>query len=262
MQYHRINVSWVVPLLLLLTWEAATRLGCLGVSQSAPPTAVIKRLVILLATGNLLKHLALSLLRLGSGVLIGALLGTASGVVLSSSRGADRLFSGTIQFLAGVPLVVWMPLWIILLGTGEGFKIGLATTATYFLVHIHTFVASRTVAVRYIELADIYEKTYLQKIFHIVLPAAIASILTAVRISIAIGWIVIFFVEYAASREGAGGIGWFVADARQVGRVEDEFAGLILLGVLGFSIDYLVSRAQRRISLWSDSMESALAARS
>jgi sulfonate transport system permease protein len=95
---------------------------------------------------------------------MGTILGVFSGVVLGSSRTADRLLSPTVGFLAGLPVVVWMPFWIVLLGSGEGFKIGLTLTATYFLVHIHTFQAVRVVGVRYIELAEMYEKSLYEKI--------------------------------------------------------------------------------------------------
>jgi len=248
--------SFVLPTAVLLVWETAARMGLLPKSHSAPPSVVVYHLAHLLYTSALPMHLLYSMGRLLGGLVFGTVLGVFSGVILGSCRTADKLFSPTVGFLAGLPVVVWMPFWIILLGSGEGFKIGLSLTATYFLVHVHTFQAVRVVGLRYIELAEMYEKSLYERIRHILLPSAIPSILTASRIAIAIGWIVIFFVEFAAAREGSEGLGWFIADARQVGRVEDELAGFLLLGVAGFLMDRAVSFLQRRVSMWSDAFES------
>lgn len=251
-------ITWIVPLGAIATWEGVMRLGLFPPSQSALPSAIAYQLLKLVKSGELTNHLAYSLYRLLSAIAFGTVAGATTGLFLASSRIADKLFSPTVQFLAGVPVIVWMPFWIVLLGTGEGFKIGLAASATYFLVHIHAFQATRVIAKRYLELSEIYEKSSVEKFTYVLFPSALPSILTAVRVGVAIGWIVIFFVEYAVSKEGKEGLGWFIADSRQNGRVEEEFAGMILLGITGFLLDRVIARAQKRLALWSDSREAEL----
>jgi sulfonate transport system permease protein len=159
-----------------------------------------------------------------------------------------------VTFLAGIPVVVWMPFWIMAFGIGEMFKLGLVAIGTFFLVHVHTFQAVRSLERGYVELADVYEKTYWERVRHIFVPASLPSVLTGVRISLAIGWIVLFFVEYAASERGFEGLGWFIADARAVGRVEDEFAGLLLLGIVAYTVDLAVAVGQRYSMRWVPSL--------
>lgn len=76
------------------------------------------------------------------------------------------------------------------------------------------------------------------------------QLVTAVRLSFSLGWVVLFFVEYAAAQVGTEGLGWFVANARAVGRIEEEFAGLIILGFFSFVIDSGFAWLQYRGVQW------------
>ena len=244
----------VVPLLLVAAWEGVVRTGLVPPSQAAAPSAVVARLAKLVASGVLPNHGLHSLLRLLGGVGVGVVMGVLSSMYLAKSRTADRLFSPTVQLLAGVPVVVWIPFWVMFFGTGEEFKISMVAISTFFLVHFHSFVALRAVERDYMELADIYEKSYWEKVRDVLLPSSAPAMLTATRTALAFGWVVIFFVEYASARQGSEGLGWFIADARAVGKVEEEFAGLLFLALLAFLSDSLVARVQRRLVRWSDSL--------
>ena len=242
---------WLVPVALLGTWEIAARCKWLPPEQIAPPSIIVRQLADLLFAGPLARHIAISMSRLLIGVALGTVAGVASGVSLSRLPRLDALFSPSIRFLSAVPVIVWLPLAIVCFGTGDAFKVGLCALATFFLVHVHSYEATSELGARYLEVADIYEKHGLQRFVHVLFPATIPAILTAVRIAIVLGWIVIFFVEYAVSLQGAEGLGWFIADARQVGRVEDEYAGMFSIGILGFCLDAAIAALQRRVSRWN-----------
>ncbi|MEN6427281.1 MAG: ABC transporter permease [Phycisphaerales bacterium] len=248
----------IVPMSLIVGWECIVRLELVPPSQAAAPSAVIVCLASLLAKGTLLKHACYSMGRIAAGVLIGSSIGVSSGVFLGTSRTADRLFSPTVQLLAGVPVVVWIPFWVMFFGTDEAFKIAMAAISTFFLVHLNTFGGVRSTGRHYLELADIYEKGAWEKIREILLPSAAPAILNSIRMSLILCWVVIFFVEYASARHGAEGLGWFIADSRQVGKIEEEFAGLLFLGLIAYFSDRLLSAVQRRALSWSDTLETAI----
>lgn len=251
-------VSMIVPLAMLAGWEVIVRFEMVPPSQSAAPLAVIQTLWHLLLSGDLVNHAFYSMERIFFGIVIGAFLGIFSGIYLATSRVADRLFSPTMQLLAGVPVVVWIPFWVMFFGTDEAFKISMAAISTFFLVHLHTFTGVRSVGRHYIELAAIYEKSLWEKITEIILPSAAPTIFTSIRTSLAFCWVVVFFVEYASARQGTEGLGWFIADARQAGKIEEEFAGLFLLGLIAFGSDKLLALLQRKILRWSDTLETQI----
>ena len=248
----------IVPFILLVGWEAVVRLKLVPPSQAAAPSDVVIRMWSLFFSGVLLKHALYSICRIGAGLLIGSVLGILSGIFLATSRRADRLISPTVQLLAGIPVVVWIPFWVMFFGTSEAFKISMAAISTFFLVHLHTFLGIRSVGRHYLELAAIYEKSRWEKIREILLPSATPAIFTSIRASLAFCWVVLFFVEYASAKHGSEGLGWFIADSRQVGKIEEEFAGLLLLGLIAFATDRLLVSFQRHFLKWSDTLETKL----
>jgi sulfonate transport system permease protein len=145
----------LLPILLVAGWEIIVRAELVPPSQSAAPSTVAIRLAHLMISGVLPIHGAHSLLRLIAGVAVGGVAGVVTSMYLAKSRLADQVFSPTVQLLAGIPVVVWIPFWVMFFGTGEEFKIAMVAISTFFLVHFHSFVALRSVHRDYMELADI-----------------------------------------------------------------------------------------------------------
>lgn len=253
--FKRYTLAWILPATLLAAWEVSVRANMLPPSQSAAPSHILMRLGDLLVFGSLAEHTGRSFIRLLLGVALGSAAGLCSSLWLAGNRGADRLISPTIQVLAGVPAIVWMPFWIMVWGTGEQFKIAMAAITSFFLVHVYATHGIRAVGRQYVELAEMYEKTQWETIREVLLPASLPAVLTAVRVTLGLGWIVIFFVEYASAQRGQEGLGWFIADARGVGRVEDEFAGLVCLALVAFGTDKLLSLIHQRLVSWGDTLD-------
>ena len=252
----------LIPLAVLLLWEVAVRKAWLPPSLSASPSAIVKKCTDLLLHENLAQHLKVSLLRIVAGVSIGTILGILSGLILGQLRWADRLFSPFIGLLAPVPVVVWMPFVIMAVGSDETYKVILAVIASFLIIHINTFRGVQSISNQYLELAEMYQKNIWEKIWHIFLPGAASSILTGLRLTLAIAWIVIFFVEYSSSQAGTEGLGWFINDARQMGRVEDEYAGVLLLAIVGYATDLMVVLLQNKMLRWSTAIDISIQDRS
>ena len=251
----RLPVAWILPLAVILLWEVAARNRWLPPAQAAAPSKIMRHLFSGLVSGELLTQAGYSVARLAAGVLTGMMLGVLSGLLLAQSYRAHRLVSPFMQFVAPVPVIVWIPFVIMCFGIGELSKIALVALCVFFLLHIHTFQAVREVRMQYVELAAIYQKSWWERVRHIFLPFATPAILTALRVGLGLGWVVLFVVEYGFSRQREGGLGWFIANARGFGRTEDQFAGVILLGLIGFACDTAVARVQTRLVSWSDSTQ-------
>lgn len=248
-------ISYIVPIFLLLLWELLVWKKYFPPSLSTSPHQILIKLFNLALSGTIILHTIYSLGRLILGVLIGTVFGVMSGLLLGQFEKAEKIFSGTMIFLAPIPVVVWIPFMIMFFGTGELFKISLAAIVAFFIIHINTFQAVKSVETDYIELSSIYEKSYIKKIQHVFLPLAWPAILTGSRIVLALGWVVIFFVEYGTAKQGSEGLGWFIQDARAVGRVEDQFAGVTILALMGYCFDILIRKYHIRKLQWSDTVD-------
>lgn len=246
----RFLIAIILPVVVLLLWQIFYFSKLLPPSQSSSPFLIVKTFCNLLKETNFIYNLFLSISRLFAGVLIGSFLGIAFGVISSTKVSFNNIFAPTIQFFSGIPVVVWIPFWIMIFGIGESFKIGLVSISTFFLVYGSTYQSIISIDKGYLELSKLYQKKYFDMISQVYLPYSYYSILGSIRLSLMIGWIVLFFVEYSISFEGKEGIGWFIANARGVGQVDEEFVGLVSLGFTAFICDLFVFYIQRRSILW------------
>ena len=148
-----------------------------------------------------------------------------------------------------------MPFAILFFGTGELYKLTLTGIASLLILQLQCYRGMQSVPKEYIELTRMYQKTKLETLKSVLIPHALPNIFTGLRLSLAISWVVLFFVEYSSSIELSGGLGWFIFDARSVGKVENEYAGVLLLGILGYMTDYLIVLAQYRWGSWMKTIE-------
>ncbi|WP_298464014.1 ABC transporter permease [uncultured Erythrobacter sp.] len=254
---RRYSVGVVLPVLLVVSWEYAVRSGVFPPTLSAAPSEIVRTCYELLVEGELIRHTALSLLRITVGVTNGALFGVIIGIAAVVSKRLDAFISPTIGFLAPIPAIVWLPFAIMFFGTGEIYKVFLPAFVSFLLVFTQTYQAARSIPIEYIELANMYEKSRLSLAASILLPASFSASLIGVRIALAISWIAIFVVEYSSADQGMAGLGWFIADSREVGKIEDQFAGVLVLGILGFGSDAILAYWSKSRSVWSKTVGDA-----
>ncbi len=251
---YQLSLGVLFPAALLAMWEIAVAFAWLPRSQAVAPSSILVTALSLLGYPRFLTDVALSVLRVAIGVTAGAAIGIVFGLFTATHSGLRHMLSPTLGFLAGIPVIVWMPFWIMLFGTGEAFRVGLVAIATFFLVYSVTHATGRQTSRHYVDVLRIHQKSRAFAVRHVYLPACSGAILTALRVALAFGWVTLFFAEYAVSEAGSEGLGWFVANARAVGRIEDEFAGLFVLGMVAFVIDYCVAKLQQWTLRWSRSL--------
>ncbi len=241
-----------IPVLVICLWELLVRVEFFPPALSAAPTSIFIKLLKLTEDGTILRHSFFSLIRIIGGVAIGSLIGILVGLVLSQIKKIDNYFSPFLTFLAPIPIVVWIPFAIMFFGTSELFKISLSALVAFFIIYLNIYQTLKTIDWQYIELSMIYEKSSYRKFKDILLPYALPSILTSLRLTVALSWVIIFFVEYGTAERGSEGLGWFISDARAIGRIDDQFAGVIVLAILGFVADRLLSNFQKSMIAWKN----------
>jgi sulfonate transport system permease protein len=243
---------------LLLAWEVGVRTRLFPSSEAAAPSEILRHLAGLVREGDLPRHALYSVLRLLVGVVLGTIAGMCAGITLGTRYSLDFVVSPTIQFLAPIPGVVWIPVLIMVFGIGELSKVAIVSVAIFFLIYIHTFIAVRSTATEYLEVAAVYEKRSLERIRDVFLPAVAPAVFAAIRVAMAFAWVVLFAVEYAYATPREGGLGWFIANERGFGRIENEFAGVLVLGAIAFLADRGIARIERHAVQWTNTLQTTL----
>ena len=220
---------------LLLIWHLVSAYVVRSV-LFPPPLVVFATLVKLIEDGTLLDNVAASLSRILSGFALGAIISVPIGLAIGSFRLARKLIEPWTEFLRFVPATAMITTAVIWFGIGEGSKIFLITYATVFIIILNTAAGVSSIAPNKVRAARALGANDGQIFVMVTLPATIPFILTGMRLAMANSFVTIVAAEMVAANDGLGMMIW---NGRMFMLINDIFAALITLGVLGFCADRL-----------------------
>jgi sulfonate transport system permease protein len=225
------------PSLVLILWEAASRLGLLSPYTLSAPSTAIATGYELVVDGTLLPHLLASAGRAYSGLALGVLAGVFLALVSGLTRSGEALIDGLVQVKRAVPTLALVPLVIIWLGIGEAMKIFLIFTAVLVPVYINTHAALRGIDIGHVELARTLGLTRAEFIRKVALPGALPGFFVSLRLAVTLCWTALVVLELINTQVG---IGYLMNRARDWGQTEIIVVGIFVYAVLGLASDSLV----------------------
>jgi sulfonate transport system permease protein len=240
-------LSWAIPAIVVLVWEAASRIGLIAPQVLPAPSRVFDTAVSLARNGELFVHLGVSLLRAAVGFVIGGTIGLALGVAVGFSPFALALFDRSIQMVRAIPFLAMLPLVIVWFGVGEVAKIFLVALAVLFPIYINTMLGIRQIDPKLMELARVIGMDRLAIVRRIILPGAMPSILTGVRYALAHAWLALVIAETLATTKG---IGFLAMDAREFLNTNVILLTVIIYAIIGVVADALVRLLEARFLSW------------
>lgn len=240
----------LLPIGLLVIWEAAGAMGKLNPILLPTPSKILEEFVSLTVSGELAGHLGISAWRAMLGFLIGGALGLAAGIWVGFSYKTERLLDPTLQMLRTLPHLAIAPLFILWFGFGETSKVLLIAKGTFFPLYVNTFLGIRSVDGKLFDVGRVLQFSKWQLITKLVVPAALPNILLGVRLSIGVAWLVLVVAEMMGS---SSGIGFLINDARSFSLTAVVFVGIIVFAIVGKLTDSLVKLLERRLLRWQDS---------
>lgn len=233
-------------LVLLLGWQI------LSIALRSPvlpgPGRALPKFVELIPT--LLPHALLSLSRTLAALLIGTILAVPLGLAIGRSRRADALFGPLIFLTYPVPKIVFLPIILVLFGLGNTSKIVLIGMIVFFQILVTARDAARGVPDSAVLSVRSLGATRLDIVWHVVFPAALPEIFTALRIGIGTAIAVLFFSETIA---GTDGLGWFIIDAWGLIDYPRMFAGILAMALLGVILYEALDVAEAWATRWKGS---------
>jgi sulfonate transport system permease protein len=239
-------VPWLLPLLLVLLWQIASQRGWMS-EQVLPAPALVWRTLLELSHDELWQHLAISLQRLGWGLLGGVSGGILLGALLGASRRAERLIFPTFAAIAQVPTLAWIPLFMLLFGIGEALKLVVLVKAIIVPITIHTLVGVRDAQPRLREAAAVLRLPLHLRLWRLTIPAALPSFMAGLRLALATGWASLLAVELLASSEG---IGYLMVWGRQLFMLDIVFVCILVIGLFGVLLDRGIQVLDQRLLRW------------
>lgn len=246
---HIVDVllAWPVPLALLAIWYLASHFEWIPPQVLPTPEAVGHTLADLHASGELWDNLRISALRVAGGFAIGLAAGLTLGTAMGlSPRFKDYVYP-TFKAFSQVPVLGWLPLLMLLVGIDEALKIILIAKAALVPIAINTYKGIGNVPTSYLEVARVLRLSRWQTLSRVIFPAAAAPVWNGIRYGLTHAWLALVVVELLASSEG---LGYMIVYGRQLFQLDMVIAAVIVVGIIGFTLDQLLARAERLVLRW------------
>ena len=236
-----------VLLLLAILWEVAGRWGWVHKVLLPPASAILRTFFQVIASGEVLEHLGVSLWRAGLGYTLAALFAVALGVAMGYWRRIYDACEITIEYLRALPPPAIIPLAMVFLGIGDALKVFIIFFSCAFPILVNTIDGVRGVDPVLIRTARTFGLNPWQTAWKVILPAAAPYIMTGLRIAIAIALILTVISEMIGATSG---IGYFILEAQRTLHVTRMYAGILVLALTGYAINRVFLLIDERIMAW------------
>ena len=190
--------------------------------------------------------LSFTLQRVFVGFGIAVLVGVPAGLLLGASRAAWLAFNPVVQVLRPVSPLAIFPIWAVVLKDNPLAAVFVIFGTALWPIMIATAAGLAQIPLDQRNVARVFRFGRIAYLRHVLIPNALPSIMTGLRLSMGVSWMVIVAVEMLAATPG---IGWFVWESYNAGNLEHVIAAIVLIGVVGFLLDTALLRLSRRFAI-------------
>jgi sulfonate transport system permease protein len=250
----RFLIGWIVPVLLLVVWEAAVRGHLLSSTLLPAPSAVAVAGWRLLRTGELVDNISISFSRAMLGFLIGGGLGLGFGAANGLSTFSRQLLDPSLQMVRNVPHLALIPLVILWFGIGESAKLFLVALGVFFPIYINSYHGIRTADPQLVEMGRAYGMGGWRLFRRVILPGALPSIFVGFRYGLGTMWLTLIVAETIASSDG---IGHMAMQAREFLQTDVVVLAIRIYALLGKLADSAVRLLEHAYLPWHPNFQPA-----
>ncbi len=247
-----IMVAQIVALVVLLgACEYLVRQGFIKDLYLAAPSQVIKELLVLLHQEAFYKHLSATLIEFVLGYFSAVILGITLGLFMILTPKAEHFCSPFLSALMAIPKVTIIPLLTLWLGIGLTNKIAIVFIFSFFPIIFNTITGIKQTAENHLKVAQVFGATHIQIIRKVILPSAMPTIFSGMRLAAASGLVGALFGEMMASKEGLGNI---LIKATQLFQTAQVFAIIFIVTMISVLLIAFIDLLERKVFLkWKSS---------
>jgi NitT/TauT family transport system permease protein len=223
----------------LLLWFVVSYTNIFPAYALPSPAAVLKSFKEELLAGRLVNDIIASLWRVAVGFVIAATLGIPAGLWLGQHLYARQAFVPMLNFFRFLSPLAWIPFAILWFHIGDKPAVFLIFMATFFPLVLATMSAVATIPSIYFRVAQDYNYKGVELLTKVTFPAVLPQVITALRVSYGIAWVVIVAAEMVGCQDG---LGYGIWEARNGLRLDSAVCYMIIIGLLGMGIDRLLAQ--------------------
>ena len=239
--------GWTAILAVVALWQLAGSAGWVNPLFLPAPSAIALAIWKLAMSGALWHHVSVSIIRIGTGWVLGTLAGILVGFSIGLSTLARSVGITFISALFPIPKIALLPLLILWLGIGEEPKIATIALGVFFSTAISVYSGVDSVPRNLIRMAQGFNVPFPTIVRHVIWPGALPSILAGFRITASVALLLVVSAEMIGAEFG---IGAFVLQAGNLMQTDQLLAGVVILSVFGLLVGKGINLLEARLLHW------------
>ena len=237
-----------LPILILIAWEGAALAGMIHSYSMPAPTEILQVVIEYIKNGQLWTNIQVSLIRVLEGFFLALVIAFVIGVNVAIFPKFDVFTDLVIQILRPIPPIAWIPLAILWFGIGQSSKIFIIFLGAFFPIFINTVDGIKNIDGKYFELCAVYETSKIELIKKIIIPGALPSITTGIRLGLGNAWVCVVAAEMIGATSG---VGYMLSNGRSLSRPDIVILGMLIVGIFGKIMDDILKKIREKIIVWN-----------
>jgi len=237
-----------LPVLILIVWEGADLAGLIHSYSMPSPVAIVQVTIEYIQNGQLWTNIQVSLIRVLEGFFLAFITSFVIGVNVAIFPKFDAFMDLVIQILRPIPPIAWIPLAILWFGIGQGSKIFIIFLGAFFPIFLNTVDGIKNIDGKYFELCEVYETPKIELIKKVVIPGALPSITTGIRLGVGNAWVCVVAAEMIGATSG---VGYMLSNGRSLSRPDIVILGMLIVGIFGKIMDDILKKIREKVIVWN-----------
>lgn len=232
-----------ILILIFVLWEIAGDLKWVDPFLTSTPSRMWKSLLKIYGEGTLFKHIFVTCYETIIGFLLGTLLGTFIAILLYLSDFASKVLDPYLVVLNALPKVALAPIIIFWVGNGKKAIILVALLISIIVTIISVLNGFKEVDEDKIKLLKTFGANKLQTLYHLIIPASVPTLISAIKINVGLSWVGVIMGEFLVAKDG---LGFLIIFGGQISQLDMVMMSIIILSILAYLMYEAVAILERK----------------
>ena len=231
----------------VLTWQLFAKYHLINNFILPAPQKIIESLLSIIYSKELLLHICASFYRVGMGFLLSVAFGIPLGMLLYEFKTLNSIFLPMLSFLKPIPPIAWMPLALLIFGLGNASAIFLTFISSFGPLVFNTFWALEKISKDHLDVGRCFNLSFTAKWKYIIIPSTLPDIFDSIRLAFSLAWMAVVAAEMISAQNG---LGHLITSAQDTLRSDLVIIGMLTIGAIGFTFDWLMKFFIRKFFPW------------
>ena len=234
----------------IAAWQVLADRGMINPLFFSSPKQVLADMAEMFSTGYIMPHIGITLYAAFLGLFYGIVLGTAIALIVGNNRVLAHILEPIFVGIHGLPLLALGPLFVVWFGIGIKSKIFMATISVFFLVFFNIYAGFKDVDIQLIQTLKLMRASKIQLMTKVILPSCIPWLIASLKAGVGAAVLGAIVGEYLGA---TAGLGWVIQSAGGYYNITRVIACVIVLMVIMFILNAIVSWIDRKALKWRPS---------